>query len=215
MQKEIVYSLAAVLLIGMGAIAGATFASSETTNLPTENLANQEQEQQGTSPYAGQETREIKYLASDDVNALKHGKGGALGGLAKPAELNSYPGPRHVLDLSEELDLTAEQQQQIQSLFDEMQAEAQPLGQQFLNVEQEIDDAYAQGTMTDAELERLLKQSGDLYGQLRYVHLKYHFQTKDILTQEQIQKYDELRGYNSNQPMDHSNPNQPMNHSGG
>jgi Spy/CpxP family protein refolding chaperone len=195
MQQTLLYGIAAVLLLSVGTVAGTII---ENSNIVTHtNLLTDNHEQQGSSPYAGQQKREIKYLPSSDVKALRHGKGGALGGLAKPAELNSYPGPRHVLDNSEELNLTEEQETEIQNLFDEMKAEAQPVGKDFLEVERKIDNAYANENMTEEQLETLLNRSGELYGQLRYVHLKYHFQTKDILTEQQIQKYSEVRGYAS------------------
>lgn len=198
MQQRLQYVLAAALLLGLGTVAGAVLTNPSTLQQPTGDVS--ENEQDGSSPYAGQQTRDIKYLASEDVEALQEGKGGALGGLAKPAELNGYPGPRHVLDLSQELNLTDEQEQEIRSLFEDMQAEAQPVGQQFLGVERKIDDAYADGAMTDEKLENLLNRSGDLYGKLRYVHLRYHFQTKEVLTEGQVQHYDALRGYTSSEP---------------
>jgi len=43
-------------------------------------------------PYAGQEKRQISSLSQQDVDDLLGGKGW---GLAKPAELNGYPGPAH------------------------------------------------------------------------------------------------------------------------
>lgn len=195
MQQTLLYSIAAVLLLSIGTVAGATVGNSDIVK--HSNLLTDNHEEQGSSPYAGQQKREIKYLPSSDIEALRHGKGGALGGLAKPAELNSYPGPRHVLDSSEELNLTEEQETKIQNLFEDMKAEAQPVGKDFLEVERKIDNAYADGNMTEEKLERLLNRSGELYGQLRYVHLKYHFQTKDILTEHQVKKYDQIRGYAS------------------
>lgn len=48
-----------------------------------------------TKPYAGQQERMIKALSTSEIDGLKKGKGM---GLAKAAELNHYPGPRHVLD---------------------------------------------------------------------------------------------------------------------
>lgn len=198
MQKTLLYGIAAVLLLSVGTVAGATLENSNMaahTNLLTDN--HEQQEQEDMSPYAGQQKRDIKYLPSSDVDALRQGKGGALGGLAKPAELNSYPGPRHVLDSSEELNLTEEQENDIQELFDEMKEESQPAGKDFLEVERKIDNAYANGNMTEEKLETLLNKSGELYGDLRYVHLKYHFQTKEILNEHQVQKYNEVRGYSS------------------
>lgn len=52
--------------------------------------------QKSSQPYAGQETREIKALSPDEVAAHLEGRGM---GFAKAAELNHYPGPKHVLDL--------------------------------------------------------------------------------------------------------------------
>jgi hypothetical protein len=55
------------------------------------------------TPYAGQQARTIKALSDEDIAALLKGDGM---GFAKAAELNGYPGPKHVLDLAEKLKLT-------------------------------------------------------------------------------------------------------------
>jgi len=49
------------------------------------------------SPYSGQGKREIKSLSQQEITGYLHGKGL---GYAKTAELNQFPGPRHVLDLA-------------------------------------------------------------------------------------------------------------------
>jgi hypothetical protein len=48
-------------------------------------------------------------LSQTDIESLQNGTGDAFGGMAKLAELNGYPGPRHVLDLANELELTPNQ----------------------------------------------------------------------------------------------------------
>src|SRR5256886_16049718 len=58
------------------------------------------------SPYAGQETREIKALSRDEINSYLSGDGI---GFAKAAELNHYPGPKHILQLADQLLLSEEQ----------------------------------------------------------------------------------------------------------
>jgi hypothetical protein len=58
------------------------------------------------SPYAGQESRQIKALSAAEIAAYAEGKGQ---GFAKPAELNGYPGTMHVLELADQLALTSEQ----------------------------------------------------------------------------------------------------------
>ncbi len=77
------------------------------------------------SPYSGQEARDIKALSPDEIADLNAGRGM---GLALAAELNGYPGPRHVLDLAQELQLTAEQRRQTGDLFDAMRMETSALG---------------------------------------------------------------------------------------
>src|SRR5690606_19670228 len=81
----------------------------------------------GHAPYAGWDGRAIKALSPEQVDDLQNGRGM---GLALAAELNGYPGPRHVLELAEPLELTAEQRAEAQRLFDAMQAEAIVLGEQ-------------------------------------------------------------------------------------
>ena len=49
------------------------------------------------SPYAGQQARQVKALSKAEIEGLLAGRGL---GYAKAAELNHYPGPRHVLDLA-------------------------------------------------------------------------------------------------------------------
>ena len=58
------------------------------------------------NPYAGQQTRTIKALSEQEIADYLQGHGM---GLSKVAELNHYPGPRHVLDKSEDLGLSAAQ----------------------------------------------------------------------------------------------------------
>lgn len=154
------------------------------------------------SPYAGQETRGIKALSQEDIEGLLSGAGTPFGGMAKPAELNGYPGPRHILDAVEagELEITSEQKNEIEALYEEMRAEAIELGGEIINIEKEIDDAFATGTITEDMLQEKILESATLYGQLRTVHLRYHLLTVEILTPQQIAEYNDLRGYTSGDP---------------
>jgi hypothetical protein len=61
---------------------------------------------QSAQPYSGMQTRPIKALSDQQVADLKAGRGM---GLALAAELNSYPGPSHLVELSDQLGLTSEQ----------------------------------------------------------------------------------------------------------
>ena len=97
------------------------------------------------TPYAGQQTRQIKALSDEDIAALRKGEGM---GYAKAAELNGYPGPKHVLDLADHLKLTADQQQKIEAIFDRMSAAAKPLGAQLVDRERALDQLFQRGEIT-------------------------------------------------------------------
>lgn len=154
------------------------------------------------SPYAGQEIRGIKALSQEDIEGLLAGAGTPFGGMAKPAELNGYPGPRHVLDAVEtgEFEVTPEQKEQIEALYEKMRTNAISIGEAIINIESEIDGAFVNSTITENILQEKVLESANLYGQLRVVHLKYHLAMVDILRPEQVAQYNELRGYTSGDP---------------
>ena len=144
------------------------------------------------SPYTGQEKREIKALSAEEIQGYLSGSGM---GLAKVAELHHYPGPRHVLDLAEPLQLSDEQRRQTQTIFEDMRTEARRLGQQLIDRERHLETLFAAGTITEAQLEQLVADLATMHGQLRAVHLRAHLAQRAILTPEQLHRYDELRGY--------------------
>jgi len=151
------------------------------------------------SPYQGQETRKIKALSQDDIDGLLNGSGTPFGGLAKPAELNGYPGPRHVLDAVEsgEFQVTSEQLVQIESLYEEMRSNAIKLGKAIIEAEEAIDTGFSSSAVTENSLQQNIAASVELYGQLRVVHLNTHLSMIDILHPEQVIQYNILRGYSS------------------
>ena len=144
------------------------------------------------SPYAGEEHRAVKSLSSKEIDALKSGKGM---GFAKLAELNRFPGPRHVLDLKDKLELTDSQLTDTQALFDEMLSEAKALGEQLIDAESRLDLSFEEGTINADSLQSALADIGRIRSQLRFVHLRAHLRQKKLLTETQISRYNELRGY--------------------
>lgn len=142
--------------------------------------------------YAGQQMRGIKSLSPQEIEDLQRGAGM---GLAKAAELNSYPGPQHALELAAELKLSDTQREQLQSLMTQHKQQASALGKQLIERERALDQLFASrkasAELVDAELARI----GSLQGQLRAEHLKTHIRTTALLNPEQIKRYDALRGY--------------------
>jgi len=144
------------------------------------------------APYKGLQDRPIKALSSQEVGDLRAGRGM---GLALAAELNNYPGPRHVLDLSDQLGLSPHQKSRVSALFDEMAARAQSLGRQILDAEARLDQSFAAGRADEAALKSMTADIAGLKGALRYVHLRYHLVVRDLLSTDQIARYSALRGY--------------------
>src|SRR6516165_6326697 len=91
-------------------------------------------------PYAGYEQRPIKALSSEQIADLKAGWGM---GLALAAELNGFPGPIHVLELAERLQLTVEQRSAVGALYAAMKAAAVPIGERLIREEGELDRLFA------------------------------------------------------------------------
>ena len=147
------------------------------------------------SPYAGQEYRTIKSMSPQDIEALKKGDGM---GFAKLAELHHFPGPKHVLDLEQQLSLTPNQVAQTRSLFDDMQSKARAIGHELLTAEAELDNAFASKEINTEMLESALLNIGEIRARLRFVHLDAHLRQKLLLTDAQIAFYDQSRGYREN-----------------
>ncbi|MCI0404733.1 MAG: periplasmic heavy metal sensor [candidate division Zixibacteria bacterium] len=146
------------------------------------------------SPYSGEQKREIKSLSTDVVEGYLNGRGM---GYAKAAELNSYPGPMHVLQLSDELGLTKKQKAETQKVFEQMRGEAVRLGKSIVEKETELNRLFAETEVNGGNLQAAVEEIAGLQGSLRLTHLRAHLEMKRLLSPEQVSKYDELRGYGS------------------
>lgn len=153
----------------------------------------------GHSPYAGLERREVKSLSDVDLEDLRVGRGW---GLALAAELNGVPGPAHLLELQAELGLDAGQVAAIEDIFASMQSEAQEAGECFIVAEAAIEVAFRDGGMTPYALRALIDASAAARAELRFIHLSRHLETPPLLTNEQIARYNDLRGYGASNPCD-------------
>jgi Spy/CpxP family protein refolding chaperone len=125
-------------------------------------------------------------LTAEQVQQLLNGEGM---GLAKPAELNRYPGPKHVLDRAVELGLTAEQVRQVTDIRQRMLTDAKPLGRRIVDAERDLDTAFASGSLTASALTERLAGIASLNGRLRTVHLGAHLSMKAVLTPAQVDAY--------------------------
>ena len=122
------------------------------------------------APYAGMEKRSIKAMSSERVADIKAGKGVVY---ALTAELNGYPGPRHVQDLAEKLKLNPLQIKKTQFLFDTMQGEAKALGGEMIAREAKLEALFAGGLIDEPNLQTSVTAIAEIEGRLRATHLKY------------------------------------------
>ena len=144
------------------------------------------------SPYADETGRTIKALSPQEADDLLAGRGM---GLARAAELNGYPGPKHVLELADDLALTPQQRAEAERLRTTVMAEARALGAQIVEMERHLDALFAEGRATPEAVDRMAAHVGEVRGQLRAAHLRAHVAMRAALTPEQIAAYDRLRGY--------------------
>ena len=134
----------------------------------------------------------IRGLTPEQIDAYASGKGATM---ALPAELNGHPGPAHALDLAERLRLTPEQRAEMERLRDGMRADAIEKGEELLALHKALDDGFRNATLDEDALAALLQEIGRKDAELRFVHLRAHFEAAEILTPHQKALYAELRGY--------------------
>jgi hypothetical protein len=202
----VVMILASGVFFSFGSIYGTTNVTAGITeqHLPENHLNNDTGSASSSgvsssqiSPYVVQELRNIKSLSDNDIQSLQNGTGEAFGGMAILAELNGYPGPRHVLDMASELQLTDGQRMEIERIYQNMSNNAKSIGAAIITIEQDMDRAFNNKTITQESLKLMLDKSSDLYAQLRFIHLSAHLDTIQVLTIEQVQTYNTMRGYDS------------------
>ncbi|HSM34929.1 MAG TPA: Spy/CpxP family protein refolding chaperone [Longimicrobiales bacterium] len=150
------------------------------------------------SPYAGMATVEGTTMTAEEVDGLRAGQGMRL---ALPAELNGFPGPLHVLELADRLEISDEVRAEVETIRGEMLAAAQRQGAAVIAADRALATAFraASGGSRDApsevEIARLSAALGEARGQLQAIHLAAHLRTRALLTPEQRRRYEHLRGY--------------------
>ena len=129
-------------------------------------------------------------LSAEAVQQLLAGEGM---GLARPAELNDHPGPKHVLELKGALALTPSQEQQVEAIRQRMLASARDIGRQIVDAERALDAAFDAGAASEADVAERVGAIAKLQGELRAAHLLAHVRTKALLTPGQVRRYYERR----------------------
>jgi Spy/CpxP family protein refolding chaperone len=116
-------------------------------------------------------------------------------GMAFAADQNGYPGPMHVLELADPLALSAEQRRTTKQLIEAHKREARAIGAALVESERVLEGLFKEGVVDEARLARAVRESAALEGEYRLSHLETHRRMRALLTEEQVKRYDELRGY--------------------
>jgi hypothetical protein len=149
------------------------------------------------SKYSGQENRQIKSLSPKDIEELKQVGGW---GLAKAAELTGVLGPAHLLEMKDEIPLSDVQVSAITQLFNQMKSQAIQQGERLIALEGELERHFQDRTITTEILRASLDGIADARKELRYIHLATHLKTPEVLSEDQIRRYNTLRGYSDPDP---------------
>jgi hypothetical protein len=129
-------------------------------------------------------------MSHDEIVGLLEGKGL---GMAKAAEKNGFPGPKHVLELEDKLELTDEQKVEVTDIFVDAQVDFRTLGREVVEAEAALNRAFAARGISQAQIASLTRAAAEARGNLQARHLAAHVATRPVLSDAQVQKYVELR----------------------
>ena len=102
--------------------------------------------------------------------------------MALPAELNRYPGPRHVLEVADKLGPSPEQEAETRRLFERMQVGSRAARRRAGRQGGGARAAVRVGRCGRAALRAVVTEAARLRGELRLAHLKYHLVMRQLLS---------------------------------
>jgi hypothetical protein len=79
-----------------------------------------------------------------------------------------------------------------------MQRNAKATGIMLIDAEKQLDNQFKEKTISQETLKVNAMKIADLLGNLRIIHLQTHITMRELLTSEQIDTYNKLRGYTAN-----------------
>jgi Spy/CpxP family protein refolding chaperone len=134
----------------------------------------------------------VTSLSADEIKDYLAGKGM---GLAKPAELNGFPGPAHVLELADALGLTPGQRSAVERSKDRMLVRAKSAGERYITAEMALDALMRSSDPKSADVAARVAAADAVHTEIRMAHIEAHLEITPLLSAEQRKKYSELRGY--------------------
>jgi hypothetical protein len=114
-------------------------------------------------------------------------------GMAFAADQEGYPGPLHVLELKDRLQLDAAQEARVRALLHRMFDEARPKGARLLDAEARLRRLFGAGTAEASRVRAAVAEVEQARTELRLVHLLAHLETRALLSDAQRRAYHEAR----------------------
>lgn len=137
-------------------------------------------------------------MQAREFRRLQQGRGMGMG---RVAEVNGYPGPMHVLEHAEALELTEGQVDRSREIMARVKTRAPELGSQIVDAERRLEMMFAEGSVNAAKMDSLLLEIAELRAHLRSLHLTAHLDQAAVLTEAQLLEYEELRADERPRPM--------------
>ncbi len=130
-------------------------------------------------------------VSAQEKEALLKGAGLGAGMIAM---MNGYPGPKHVLEMGDELELTAAQRESIGTIYGKVKAESVKYGTELVEKDEELAALFTSGSVSTDKVEKLSRDIGELQGRVRAAHLNAHVETFEALTPAQRETLSSMQG---------------------
>ena len=138
----------------------------------------------------GSDVEALQAMPRRQFNNLLEGRGM---GQARIADMNGYPGPMHVLEMAEALEISAEQREQTEQIMQRMRSTAQQRGRELIEAERKLEALFDGGPVQPSAVDAALLEIANLQARVRAAHLHAHIEQARVMSDEQIAKYTELR----------------------
>ncbi len=132
----------------------------------------------------------LKTLSDKQYDALI--KGEDIYGMSLAAELNHYPNPEKVMKYKKQLDLSPIQVNQFTVINKELHRKKLEMGLIIIHNERTLDSIFKYHRLDNGSLIFFANRYGLYQGELRNVILQSCFKARELLTSQQIKKYEAL-----------------------
>lgn len=116
------------------------------------------------------------------------------GEMVKVAEVNNYPDPSKVIEISKPLKLTPAQLNKLTTIKSSLEFKAKEMDKFINQQEKKLNDLFASGKAEEGSIIYYTNKLGLYEGELRNAYLQAHLKTRYVLTPVQLKKYNELEG---------------------